>query len=160
VAGCKCNVLPVVHSPESDIIELITNRIVDSQNMRIAKILIFATIFWVIFGLVKNLLLLMNIVHSESTHTILFSIAATLLLAFTYKHRHWIAACIFLGINEILKYISQKIPTVNSVILPQTQDYFFIIVAGMLSLILSLLFILRFLRIDYENYYLFNKQKA
>lgn len=128
--------------------------------MKTAIILIFAAIFGVIFGLVKNLLLLTNIIHSESTHSILFSIAASLLLAFTYKHRYWIAACIFLGINEILKYIAQKIPTVNSVIIPQTKDYILIIVVGMLSLILSLLFILRFLRIDYENYYLFKKRKT
>jgi hypothetical protein len=125
--------------------------------MRITKILIFAAIFWVIFGLVKNLLVLTNIVYLESIDTILFSITTALLVSFIYKHIYWIAACIFLSINEILKYIAQKISTVNSVILPQTQDYIFIIVGGMLSLILSLIFILRFLRIDYENYYLFKK---
>ena len=128
--------------------------------MRITKIIIFAAFFWVILGLVKNLLVLTNIVNLESIDTILFSIGTALVLSFIYKHIYWIAACIFLSINEILKYIVKEIYTVNSVILSQTQDYIFILVGGMLSLILSLIFILIFLRTDYENYYLFKKQKT
>ena len=128
--------------------------------MRITKILIFAAIFWVIFNLVKNFLVLTNIIHLDSIDTILFSIGTALLLSFIYKHIYWIAACIFLSINEILKYIVKESYTVNNVILPQTHGYIYIIIGGMLSLILSLIFILIFLRIDYEKYYLFKKQET
>ena len=125
--------------------------------MRTTKILIFAAIFWVIFGLVRNLLVLTNVVYLGSVDTMLFSIGTALLLSFIYKHIYWIVACIFLSINEILKYVAKEISTVNGVILPQTKDFIFLMVGGMLSLILSLIFILIFLRIDYKNYYLFKK---
>lgn len=128
--------------------------------MRITKILIFAAMFWVIFGLVKNFLVLTNIVYLESVDTIIFSIGVALLFSFIYKHIYWKAACIFLSINEILKYIAKELYPVNSAILPQSQDYIFIIVGGMLSLIFSLLFILIFLRSNYENYYLFKKEET
>ena len=127
--------------------------------MRITKIIIFAAIFWVIFGLVKNLLVLTNIVYLGSIDTILFSIGMALLLSFIYKHAYWKVAFIFLSINEILKYIAKELYEVNNVILTQTQEYIFIIAGGMASLFLSLIFILIFLRIDYEKYYLFKKEE-
>ena len=127
--------------------------------MRITKIIIFAAIFWVMFGLVRNFLVLRNIVHLESVDTILFSIGMALLLSFIYKHAYWKVAFIFLSINEILKYIAKELYEVNNVILTQTQEYIFIIAGGMASLFLSLIFILIFLRIDYEKYYLFKKEE-
>jgi len=130
--------------------------------MKIERILIFAAIFSILFNLAKNILVILHLIQPDSTYTILLSVASIFLLSFVYKQKYWIIACVFMAINELVKFFVRDFFTkYTSIVLNESQIIpVLAMVAAMLVLGLSLIYILKFYRVkNYEQYYLFKKRK-
>jgi len=130
--------------------------------MKIERILIFAAIFSILFNLAKNILVILHLIQPDSTYTILLSVASIFLLSFVYKQKYWIIACVFMAINELVKFSVRDFFTkYTSIVLNESQIIpVLAMVAAMLVLGLSLIYILKFYRVkNYEQYYLFKKRK-
>jgi hypothetical protein len=130
--------------------------------MKIERILIFVAIFSILFNLAKNILVILHLIQPDSTYTILLSVASIFLLSFVYKQKYWIIACVFMAINELVKFFVRDFFTkYTSIVLNESQIIpVLAIVAAMLVLGLSLIYILKFYRVkNYEQYYLFKKRK-
>jgi hypothetical protein len=129
--------------------------------MKIEKIIIFAFIFSILFNFTKNFLILLNVIQVDAIHGILFATTVFFMLAIIFKHKYWIVACIFMGINELVKIPARKSFRTNDSIIPIEKDIvaILIMIGGLFCVIVSSIYLYKFLRLkNYENYYIFRRK--
>lgn len=131
------------------------------KNRKIIKkpeiLIIPAIIINVVYQIVKNILMIYNDMPIKDLHNYYFSLFLSFVLVLFVKHRYWLTACIFLVINNFFNIYTQK--ALRTSVLPKTY-FFFIIILGTFSLVLSSIYIYKFLRIENKEQFFLIRGKG
>ena len=125
--------------------------------MKLPILLIYVGLFSIFFSLAKNILTIFGYVDMSNLRNLWYSVATFFLLAFIYKHRYWVTACLFIAASELIKMllpegvITKSVPSNKLEAVPVL-----IMIGSIFFLLISLFCIVRFWKFkNYSDYYLF-----
>lgn len=128
--------------------------------LRKPELLIIAVIIIkIIDRTIKNITMIYKNLPIDNLVNLYFSLFISFGLMLFIRHRYWMIACSFLVINDVCNIFVQKalrtaeVTKLNNFLVP-------IIILGMFSLVLSSIFIYKFLKLEnYEKYFLLRWKK-
>ena len=125
------------------------------SGKKIELVLIVLIVLIMIDKLIRNLLIVFNIIPFYNNNTIFISFFAVIFLGFFYKHRYWIIASLLLGFNVLLSIIAKKSLSISEFY--QKEIVFnLLMILGVFLCLMSFYYVRRFIKLtNYKSYYRF-----
>lgn len=128
--------------------------------MKLIIIITYSILALIVSEFIKAALIMFYVIKSETILGIAFILCTTILLGTLYKHRFWIASCIFLAIHELIKLsVRNSFRISDSIVLVEKDTGSMILLAtAMIFLLFSLVFAIKFLSLrNFMDYFWFKK---
>ena len=124
-------------------------------DKRIKLILVILFVLIIFDKLIKNALILFNVIPFYNDSTLFLSFFTIVFLGIFKKNRYWIISCVLMSINVLLSISVKKILGVPEF---PAKDMVYIVamVLGIILCIPSFLYVIYFLKLkNFENYFRF-----
>ena len=118
------------------------------------EVIIAVIIIAIIDQLYTNVSMIITFSSNKNLSTYYLSLVISIGLILFIKHRYWLVSCIGLAVNDIFMIFLQKSSSITK--LPESNmKYKLIVIIGILLLVISAIYVYRFIKLDnYAKYYI------